>query len=365
MQSDLTELSQLLRERISFLPKSKSHQSVEPFEGAERYVLSSLMQKAIRRGDSEIACRAGAQLLKIDPSQVWRRLRIAALEDIGMGSPETMALVVGIASLRDIRRTLGGNDCALHQALIAACRAPKDRTADHMASIARSPMCSAVRQKFATGTDSKLFTPVILDKYAPVVERVAAATAFHRRIEPLTSTLRRQSVAPLLETAKNAGAIAEAIMACAAYVGREREVLPLYVVLSALLFREHNSAHTTAPCPAHPPTLIDGIPEYAFDPLHTRVGRRAVGLWRRCYLVPPPWSEKQIAVALWNIESASCDKRFKWKAGEELRQCALRADLLVAGVPEEQHDDLHLWVLREASALTCARKAAWRSAKES
>jgi hypothetical protein len=77
------------------------------------------------------------------------------------------------------------------------------------------------------------------------------------------------------------------------------------------------------------------------------------------------WTARQISMALWNVEAAACDKALDWPLGREIRRCAYRADLLSCGVPEDQHEALYIWVIRENSALTCARQAAWRSARVS
>jgi hypothetical protein len=70
-----------------------------------------------------------------------------------------------------------------------------------------------------------------------------------------------------------------------------------------------------------------------------------------------------MGMALWNIEAAACRRRLKWSGGEEMRRRAYRADLLALGLPKDWHEALYMWVLSESSALTCARRAAWRSAK--
>jgi len=107
--------------------------------------------------------------------------------------------------------------------------------------------------------------------------------------------------------------------------------------------------------------LLGGVPEYAFDPHNTRVRRRAVELWRNSFLAPPPWTARQIGMALWNIEAAACDKTLDWPTGQDMRRRAYRADLISLGVPEDQHVDLNAWIIQEKPALTVARQAAFRS----
>ena len=118
-------------------------------DGADRWVLASLLQKAIRRGQCELALGASLKLLEIDPSRLWRRLMTVALEDVGVGDldvaldlvavsvlpgPEGSWVEVGQAS-RSFTGQAGRRGKTI--AFPWACRAMKDRTADHLASLVR------------------------------------------------------------------------------------------------------------------------------------------------------------------------------------------------------------------------------------
>jgi hypothetical protein len=106
-----------------------------PFHHADPHLLASAMQKAVRRGDTEIARRAGHQLLAMDRSRFWRRLAVVALEDIGIADIEAAAELVAIALLPAARRLFGSDAAALDHALVRGCTAVKDRSGDHLGSI--------------------------------------------------------------------------------------------------------------------------------------------------------------------------------------------------------------------------------------
>jgi replication-associated recombination protein RarA len=53
----------------------------------------SLLQKAIRRGECELAQHAAATLLLIAPDRLWRRCGAAAFEEIGVADLQTVSLV--------------------------------------------------------------------------------------------------------------------------------------------------------------------------------------------------------------------------------------------------------------------------------
>src|SRR5581483_3255694 len=101
------------------------------------WLLTSALQKAIRRNQPKTAVDAALALLERDPSRLWRRLLVCAFEDIGVGDAVAATDLMAVACIPKGRRLLGGNEKALRLVLPYACRAVKDRTADHCLSILR------------------------------------------------------------------------------------------------------------------------------------------------------------------------------------------------------------------------------------
>jgi hypothetical protein len=151
------------------------------------------------------------------------------------------------------------------------------------------------------------------------------------------------------------------IAASSAYAAIQRDALPVFIPLVWCL----RAADPVARQPAIHHTLsseqIGELPGYAFDPVNTRLGRRAVDLFMRAHLMKPRYSAKAIAAATWNMESAVCDRTTVWPLGEKMRQRAYRADLAIRGVPTEEHDELNAWIAAEWPALSAARQAVWDS----
>jgi hypothetical protein len=349
----------IFRDRFLFTKATESSLSLPPHYAITNvYVLSSLLQKAVRRGELDVARKAGHALLSRDPMRVWRRLCVTALEDIGIGDPDVAADMIGIASYSEIRRELGGNPEALDELLRRACGAVKDRSADHFHSIAeRDPETRVSKERLRQASDNALLAVVASEK--GLIDRTVAAALFHAR-NAETAALRRVTLPRIFDLFEDMGAPTPLLAACRLYAWRELDPLPVYTLLAWALARgvaETVRSHDRLESP-----LIDGLPAYGFDPHHTRTGRRAVQLWHRSYLKAPPWSARQIGMALWNVEAAACDRTLAWEPGAQIRRQAYRADLLGYGVPEAQHNDLYMWVIQERDALTSARQAAWRSA---
>lgn len=330
-----------------------------PFPYADQWLLASTVQKSIRRGDIAIARRAGHQLLALDRSRLWRRLMTVALEDIGIADIDVTAELVAISTLSQGRRLLGGDTYALDIALVRACGAAKDRTGDHLNSIiSREAMFDNDQAALRTASPSALLA-MSASSHLPWTRRLRAAVLasgrsdFGFRIAP--------GISAVFDALRELGVPSLLLTACASYAARQRDALPIFVPFAWVL---HTPVCTDGVVThdLSPPELIGELPSYCFDPLHTRMGRRAVRLWLRSYLTIPIFGERQVAACLWNAESAACDRTLVWSMSDELHQRARRADLLFKGLPAERHAELNAWIARERPTLTAARLAVWNSA---
>src|SRR6185312_3947165 len=97
---------------------------------SEAWIANSLMQKAIRRGDVEIAQWAAASFHLLRGSAIWRRLMIIGCEDVGIGSIDAVIATVRACTDLGYRRTNGGNASVIAQVVRQLALSPKDRSAD-------------------------------------------------------------------------------------------------------------------------------------------------------------------------------------------------------------------------------------------
>jgi hypothetical protein len=328
--------------KFSFDPKPQSD-----YAGADVWLLTSLLQKAVRRGDLQIARRAGHQLLKLDPPRLWRRIMTLALEDIGIGDAEACAVLVGIATAKETRQLLEPH--ALDVALALGCAALKDRSSDHLTSILRGAYNE--RDVLATASPNALLA-VMASASQPWCRRLQATHLAE-------TALKGPQSATLFARFGELGVPEPLVAASRVYHRRGRDSLAALTCLAWTFWRaEIDDVRLKAPAPV---SLIGDLPDYAFDPLHTRLGQRAVELWLRSYMTKPPFSPRQVAAALWNEESAFCDRLLNWPLGLEIEGLARTCDLTVRHVPQERQEELCNWVVQEQPALKLARKAVWES----
>jgi hypothetical protein len=351
-----TRLLAGLQERIlEFAEHGFDPSPPRAYDEADVWLLAALLQKAIRRGDVQVARRAGHQLLGRDSSRLWRRIMVTALEDIGIGSCKTATTLVGISCLPELRRRLGGNGPALDVALRLGCEAVKDRTGDQFGSIARE-MAGTTHSLNQASEDA--WRAVLVSTYLEWRRRLRAAFLLSEDERPAAD--RVEAFLAISEGFRALGVPELFMDACELYRHKSRDPLPLFVPLGLSLWLSEQRPRTTITHQLPAVEMIGGLPDYAFDPLHTRIGRRAVDLWLRSYLARPPFTTQVVAEGLWIWESGACDKTLDWPLGRVIGEESVEADMIHAG--GANFAQLRDWMEAERSVLTCARKAAWESA---
>lgn len=91
-------------------------------------VVTSAMQKEIRRGDERAATFWALVLHDVAPQYTWKRLVICAAEDVGLAAPDVVAQVNTLATGWQFCKAVSRfwvDPQALVMAVILLCRAPK------------------------------------------------------------------------------------------------------------------------------------------------------------------------------------------------------------------------------------------------
>lgn len=312
---------------------------------ADRWLLASLLQKAIRRDQAETALGAAIGLLEMDAPRLWRRLATIALEDVGVGDLDVTLALLGVSTVPALRRALGGNRGSLEVMVPLACQAVKDRSADHLGSLVRH-RCPFDGDKFDIAN-----VPPYGHWRRDLLGAAGLVPAWKGSfpLEGVLETFReRKTPGPLLE-------------ACELYARRVRDELFILALAAWQIWNTASPEKVALSRAGMEGHSVHGIPDYAFDPLHTRLGRRAVEVWLKSYLPRPPFGGAQVAAALWNAEAALCRQTLFWSVGGEIKAAAYQADLEAHGLPRERHQELLDWIQREKPLLLSARQMVWAS----
>lgn len=141
---------------------------------ANSWIVSSLLQKSIRRGEVEIAQRAALTLFKLRGSAIWRQFMLIAFEDVGIGNVDAVTMAVAAGSDVGCRKACGGDiRVAVHLAGVLAV-APKDRSADHLAGAKDHPTLASFALSMANASMAATLSNV-RDKALDLPHRAVAA----------------------------------------------------------------------------------------------------------------------------------------------------------------------------------------------
>ncbi len=120
----------MARARKTSTGSTEPERKKEPTTTALGYqlgVAASALQKEIRRGDVEAAVYWGLLLWKKAPHYAWKRVLVAAAEDVGLAAPEVVAQV-GVLNGMYRAAKEGAWYVSPHHftmAVVLLCRAPK------------------------------------------------------------------------------------------------------------------------------------------------------------------------------------------------------------------------------------------------
>lgn len=313
------------------------------------WVASSLLQKAIRRGDVALAVAAGLRLHQLRGAAIWSRLLLITIEDIGIASPDALSLVVKTAKLS--RGAPNGDFIgALANIIETLALAPKCRCSDYLVCAARyhpayeDELCMVgkhtVDQRIAMAVDSSL----------PILTRAIAAWYASGLNWSGESRVGKGDLPQLMAAFANAG-VPDKFLSDVAYAcGRTRH--PIAIMLPVLWAAAHSSENSVWPYTTDVAlpvsSAIRGVPAYAYDK-HTYAGKAAIGRFAlqndQVAEVLSKWvadfrAADAAAMAAFYVDAIPVRPQFLWQHSTELERLGREADFLKIGYPVEGIDEL-------------------------
>ena len=307
---------------------------------ADPWVISSLLQKSIRRSETEIAQRAALTFFKLRGTAIWRRLMVIAFEDVGIGNLDAVTTTVAVASDSAWRKSHAGDlRLAIHLAgLLAAV--PKDRSADYLCDARDHPMLADFWRAMETASLKSRLSYVRGQALGLPQRAVAALSALgigsRGDISRGTGGLEA-----LLTTFRELEVPEELVAATGIAAARTREKITAMVPLIWLAARK--SENWVCDCAVPPLVKAADVPLYALDK-HTRLGREAIWRFacendsvRPCLARFVPASQRRSAayVAAFYVDAAPIAQRLMWDQSEALEAFGIERDLLHARAPAE------------------------------
>jgi len=271
-------MSILLRTQQSLSIELKQHKprSTPALEIKDPFILTSALQKGLRRGDGAVATAAARSLLALDAARLWRRTTLCSFEDFGLADLDLTASIVAAASDNRWRAQVGGDDRVMTYLIEQMTAQPRDRRVDALYMLAvRHVRHPASRVDFLAQRPTGTATNLVLRAERLVVEcEQEVPNRTFRSVLAAKCDLALQDMA-------DAGIVDDDLHSICAQ-GR-RTSLCLLPILVPLVKRatEDVGAPTTIVAQAIPEVcLIGDVPSYAYCG-YTRLGQEALTLLSR------------------------------------------------------------------------------------
>jgi hypothetical protein len=327
------------KQRLAREIDSNSALPSEPI-AADPWVISSLLQKSIRRSETEIAQRAAFTFFHLKGAAVWRRLMVIAFEDVGIGSVDALTTTVAAAGDSAWRKNHGGDlRLAAYLAGILA-EAPKDRSADYLCDAKDHPMLAEFWGAMENASlESRLSH--VRDQGLGLPQRAVAALSALGIGSRGDISRGTGGLEALLTSFRELEVPEELVAATRIAAARTRE--PITAMVPLIWLAAGKSENRVCDCAVPPLVKAGDVPLYALDK-HTRLGREAIWRFacendsvRACLarLIPARQTRSAAYMAAFYVDGAPVARRLMWEQSEALEVFGIERDLLHAGVPAE------------------------------
>ena len=323
----------------------------------DRWIASSMMQKAIRRGDIQAAQAAGCMYLLNDNAGVWRRLIVVAYEDIAATATDALIETVVICTDSAYRRAVGAIPALLYLCERLAA-APKERSSDYLICSAKThPSFELMREECSSLTvDERIL--LSSDKNRSLPERATAAwyaSGLEWRPEQRVG---KGDLLSLIEHSQSLGM--DSRLASATFLAASRIREPIVAMAPVLHLAIKSSKSVALRASQYAARITPyGIPTYALDK-HTRLGKQAMRdfisqskLLRtqlERYLPDQRWADA-IGLAAFYVDAVPITPHLHWDETASLERLGIETDFLTVGLSYEQGQSLILAVQKQQEVL--------------
>lgn len=300
------------------------------------WAASSLLQKAIRRGEVSLAQQAAATLHRQRGNAIWRRLMTIAVEDAGIADVALISDVARLGSDKMLRTVLGSDGEIVANLCARLAAAPKERSADYLYCAAtKLPAALIEREQLsAVSLDEQIQIAATVNE--PLIRRATAALLACTSIRRGRETIDLKALEQLLSSCIIAAPLELALMQFARANGH-----PFALMLPLLWsYWQYCGAECRLAVDLVPePEFVGGVPLYAFDK-HTAAGKRAIAIFCRENAdvaevlhkwVPEPRRTEVAEIAAFYADACPVSLRFEWEAGPLMSFIGLQADMMGAG----------------------------------
>lgn len=333
-----------------------------------KWKLVSGMQKAIRHGDVERAMNNAHAGAMVDATYTFRRLGIAAIEDVGLGNMPALMMVLAVMSAKQVRDNMGAVKLAVMLAKELA-ESHKDRMACELCVLADFDKTLAEKKQAWINEPVENLVKIAEDQALSYTERQAAiwmaagTKRFYGNTMPVEND---RSGIPLL---KYLVKLLPAWWGYAAYQISARLNEGMFV--SLYLMHEMASMSNTWSVSKHevPPTashLIGLLNASAYD-MHTREGKMSFSMFRKKHPelmskfgegMTTSQMDATLGAATFVIEGGVLKSRMDYHGTDWVYPESHRLELGFNGLPESRHEGFVEYLKSNLTGLNKAREVA-------
>ena len=325
------------------------------------WAVSSLLHKAIRRGEVELAQWAAVSLYQYRGQAIWRRLTNIAFEDIGIADPDLVLEITRIATDKQLRAVLGADLDLIADLTRKMAEAPKDRSTDYL-------ICATLKLDHGRAQQAELapkpipeLIEIAADTEQPLIRRAAASLVactmddkviVGRPLDRVFAALQANDPDPLCDAVRLAAT----------------KGLGAYILMAPLLWSAYRKGQPRHPVPQSVPTpeWFHGMPLYIYDK-HTAAGKKAITrLAQECSdvravlvdHVPPIARIKAALMGAFYADAVPISLRFDWRQSRDLEDLGFEADMHGAGCAAKGMRPVLVAVRDNMAALNARRRDA-------
>lgn len=321
---------------------------------ADKYVLASGLQKAIRRGEVKRAASFALSLAHADRRMLWRRLLVIVFEDIGIANTELVIQTLAACQSPLERRKAGDVEVAVHLAKKMAASVKSRFVTEALSHTERNQELSSMRKSLPKLSNRKLATLIHDPAQTPQTRFLALwglagtkafpAKGFKRDTGDLAAAAKALRALPVPEKLTEA---------CIAALKSMPWPLVLFTPLAATLVQSQDCRIETAqPCSS---PEFEGIPMYAVDCLYTRLGQASLRQLQKQTPALQGYNGMQMGETLFFIESEGMNRRLTSGALAVFRQEAIEALMASLGLSPREYRLLEKILIREWDRLNDLR----------
>lgn len=287
----------------------------------DKYRVASCLQKAIRRGDGDMAARCAVALHLIDQTYLWRRLSVIVMEDVGVCGLRLSVVVNAFASQKRLRDKYGGKAVALY-VVDQMVKTIKDRSLCETSNASNTPRLQSLKDSFFGDHD-----PTFGQLFHVYTHRIDGPGTRYLYGKKLAGLLSRSDARGKREYASGyRGEFLQSLdalqlppvaqLALELGIKAGAEGLPLAIPLALEKFGDDWPA-CNVQCPELPASpIIRGLLSCAYDK-HTFEGKRAIKRWIAATLEIWSWLDENLSENV-NREAVVASGLFYCEGGMKL-----------------------------------------------